>query len=250
MPHFESDGLMIHYETHGEGDPILLLHGFASNGRVNWVSTSWTQTLADAGFRAIVMDHRGHGESDKPHDPDAYSSLLMAEDARRLLDHLGIDRADVMGYSMGARVAAFLAIRHPQRVRSLILSGMAANLLKGVRDSDVIANALEAESLQDITSPKGRAFRQFAERVGGDLKALAACMRAGRVPVDPEALGKLSMPILVTVGSRDEIAGPPEPLLRHMPRATAHVIPGRDHMNAVGDRNHKKAVVEFLKSRP
>ncbi len=250
MPHFESDGLMIHYETHGEGDPILLLHGFASNGRVNWVSTSWTQTLADAGFRAIVMDHRGHGESDKPHDPDAYSAPLMAEDARRLLDHLGIDRADVMGYSMGARVAAFLAIRHPQRVRSLILSGMAANLLKGLRDSDEIADALEAESLQDITSPKGRAFRQFAERVGGDLKALAACMRAGRVPVDPEALGKLSMPILVIVGSRDEIAGPPEPLLRHMPRATAHVIPGRDHMNAVGDRNHKKAVVEFLKSRP
>ncbi len=250
MPHFESDGLKIHYEIHGEGDPVLLLHGFASNGRVNWVSTSWTKALADAGFRAIVMDHRGHGESDKPHDPEAYSAPLMAEDARRLLDHLGIGKADVMGYSMGARVAAFLAIRHPQRVRSLVLSGMAANLLKGVKDSDEIADALEADSPEEIRSPKGRAFRQFAERVGGDLKALAACMRAGRVPVDPDALRALPMPVLVTVGSRDEIAGPPEPLLRHMPQATAFVIPGRDHMNAVGDRNHKQAVVEFLRSRP
>jgi len=250
MPHFESDGLRIHYEIHGEGDPVLLLHGFASNGRVNWVSTSWTKRLSDAGFQAIVMDHRGHGESDKPHDPAAYSAPLMAEDARRLLDHLGIERADVMGYSMGARVAAFLAIAHPRRVRSLILSGMAANLLKGVRDSDEIADALEAESVDRVMSPKGRAFRQFAERVGGDLKALAACMRAGRVPVDPEALRGLPMPVLITVGERDEIAGPPEPLLRHMPRAGVFVIPGRDHMNAVGDRSHKAAVVEFLRSRP
>ncbi len=250
MPHFNSDGLRIHYEIHGAGDPVLLLHGFASNGRVNWVSTSWTKTLADAGFQAIVMDHRGHGQSDKPHDPEAYSTPLMAEDARRLLDHLGIGQADVMGYSMGARVAAFLAIHHPQRVRSLILSGMAANLLKGVEDSDEIADALEAESVQDVPSPKGRAFRQFAERVGGDLRALTACMRAGRVPVDADALGKLPIPVLVTVGSRDEIAGPPEPLLQHMPQATAFVIPGRDHMNAVGDRSHKQAVVEFLRSRP
>ncbi len=250
MPDFDSAGLRIHYEIFGDGPPVVLLHGFASSGRVNWVSTSWTKTLADAGFRTIVMDHRGHGKSEKPHDPRAYSAPLMAEDARRLLDHLGIDRAAVMGYSMGARAVAFLAIAHPERVRALILSGMAANLLTGVGDSDAIADALEAPDAQDVTSPKARGFRLFAERVGNDLKALAACMRAGRTPVDEEALRTLSMPVLIAVGSRDDIAGPAQPLAQHIPHARVVVLEGRDHMNAVGDKGHKAAVVDFLKATP
>ncbi len=250
MPDFDSGGVRIHYETFGAGPPVLLLHGFASSGRVNWVSTSWTKTLSDAGFRVIVMDHRGHGKSEKLHDERAYSAPLMAEDARRLLDHLGIERAAVMGYSMGARAAAFLAIAHPRRVRALILSGMAANLLTGVGDSDVIADALEAPDAQDVTSPRARGFRLFAERVGNDLKALAACMRAGRTPVGEEALRNLSMPVLIAVGSRDDIAGPARPLARHIPHAQVVVLDGRDHMNAVGDRTHKAAVVDFLKAIP
>ena len=250
MPFFDSDGVKIHYEVFGEGEPVLLLHGFASNGRVNWVSTSWTKTLTEAGRQVIVMDHRGHGESEKLYRPEDYSAPLMAEDARRLLDHLGIERADVMGYSMGARVGAFLAIKHPERVRALILAGMAASLLKGVADSDTIADALEAQSIGEIESPKARGFRKFTERVGGDLKALAACMRAGRAPVDPGDLEQLPMPVLITVGSRDDIAGPPEPLAAHIPHAQVAVLPGRDHMNAVGDKGHKQAVVEFLKTRP
>ena len=250
MPHFDSGGVKIHFEEYGKGDPVLLLHGFASNGRINWVSTSWTKTLAEAGRRVIVMDHRGHGKSEKLHDPDDYSALLMAEDARRLLDHLGIARADVMGYSMGARAAAFLAIRHPDRVRALILAGMAASLLTGVAESDAIADALEAENAEDIASPRARGFRMFAQRAGGDLKALAACMRAGRTPVDPKDLEKLPMPVLITVGSRDDIAGPPEPLAAHIPHARVAVLPGKDHMNAVGDKGHKQAVLDFLKTRP
>ena len=247
MPFFDSDGVRIHYEIFGEGEPVLLLHGFASNLRVNWVSTTWTGFLADHGFMVVAMDHRGHGESEKLYDPALYRTSIMAEDARRLLDHLGIVSAAVMGYSMGARVAAFLAVNHPQRVGALVLAGMAGNLLHGVKDAEAIAAALEAADPSRIESPKARAFRQFAEKTGSDLKALAACMRAGREPLLPEDLSLLTMPVLITVGERDEIAGPPEPLARLIPQAEVVVLPGRDHMNAVGDRRHKEAVLDFLK---
>ncbi|WP_051929295.1 alpha/beta fold hydrolase [Thermopetrobacter sp. TC1] len=254
MPDFISDGVRIHYEVFAPDDsapekrryPVLLLHGFASNGRVNWVSTSWTDALTRAGFEVIVPDHRGHGKSEKLYDPACYRAKAMAADARRLLDHLGVRKAHVMGYSMGARVAAFLAIAHPDRVRSLILAGMAGNLLRGVGGAEDIAAALEAEDPAVISSERARAFRQFAERTGSDLKALAACMRAGRDPVPPEALAALDMPVLITVGEKDGIAGPPEPLQAVMPQAQVVVLPGRDHMNAVGDKRHKQAVLAFL----
>ena len=246
MPFFDSAGVRIHYEIHGAGPPVLLLHGFASNGRVNWVSTGWTETIAGAGCTAVVMDLRGHGRSDRPHDAVAYGAVTMAEDAARLLDHLGVDVAVVMGYSLGARVAAFLAIRHPRRVRALILAGMAANLLRGLDDAAEIAAALEAENINAVRGQKARAFRQFAERTGSDLKALAACMRAGREPVPAAALAELSMPVLITVGDKDAIAGPPEPLAAVIPGAEVVVLPGRDHMNAVGDAGHKRAVTDFL----
>ncbi len=254
MPDFVSDSVRIHYDIYAPDAslqkerryPILLLHGFASNGRVNWVSTSWTDTLTKAGFAVIVPDHRGHGRSEKLYDPACYRATAMAEDARRLLDHLGVSKAHVMGYSMGARVAAFLAIGHPSRVCSLILAGMAGNLLRGVGRAEEIAEALEASDPTSILSEHGRAFRQFAERTGSDLKALAACMRAGRDPVPPQALAALEMPVLVTVGEKDAIAGSPDPLRAVMPKAQVVVLPGRDHMNAVGDKRHKQAVLAFL----
>jgi pimeloyl-ACP methyl ester carboxylesterase len=248
MPFFDSDGVRIHFETFGQGRPVLLLHGFASNLRVNWVSTSWTDWLTRNGYMVIAMDHRGYGESEKLHDPACYRTSLMAEDARRLLDHLGIVTAAVMGYSMGARVAAFLATGHGERVAGLVLAGMAGNLLRGVENAEDIARALEAESIEAVRSPRARAFRQFAEKTGSDLKALAACMRAGREPLSPEALRMLHMPVLITVGEEDTIAGPPEPLARLIPHARVVVLPGRDHMNAVGDRRHKEAVLDFLSS--
>src|SRR5215208_3237134 len=106
---FDSDGIPIAFSDEGKGEPILLIHGFASNARVNWVSTSWTRALLEAGRRVIALDNRGHGGSGKPHDPRAYGTPTMAEDARCLLDYRGVLRADVMGYSMGARITAFLA---------------------------------------------------------------------------------------------------------------------------------------------
>lgn len=246
MPSFNSDGVEIAYRDVGNGSPVILIHGFGSNIDVNWGDTGWISTLVNAGHRVIALDNRGHGASAKLYDKSEYAAPLMAEDARRLLDHLGIVNADVMGYSMGARIAAFLAIAHPARVRRLVLAGLAANMIEGVPGGEAIAQALEVDSIADVTGAEPRAFRKFAEQTRSDLKALAACMRSAREKIDREALAEIRSPVLVVAGELDDIAGPVAPLVEAIPNAKGVVLPRRNHMNAVGDREYKAAVVEFL----
>src|SRR5580704_17546187 len=124
MQRFRHGDVEIAFLDEGEGEPIVLVHGFASTAAVNWVHPGWFTTLKGAGRRVIALDNRGHGASGKPYDPAAYHSALMAADVRALLDHLGVGRADVMGYSMGARITAFLALQDPERVRSAIFGGL------------------------------------------------------------------------------------------------------------------------------
>jgi pimeloyl-ACP methyl ester carboxylesterase len=111
MQSFNSEGVELAYVEEGEGDPILLIHGFASNIAANWRDAGWIRTLTEAGRRVIALDNRGHGHSEKLYDPSLYGAPAMAEDARRLLDHLGIARADVMGYSMGPASPRFCCLR-------------------------------------------------------------------------------------------------------------------------------------------
>ena len=246
MHKFNSDSVEIAFDDVGQGEPVLLIHGFASNGRVNWVDTGWVKTLVDGGFRAITMDNRGHGESEKLYNPDLYSAAEMAEDARRLLDHLEIPRAHVMGYSMGARIAAFLTIAHPSRMGAAVFAGLASRMITGVGGGPEIAKALEAASLLDVTDVSARTFRVFAEQTRGDLKALAACIRSSRVKITVEMLATIKTPVLVVVGEKDDVAGEIGPLLAAIPGATGVTLPRRNHMNAVGDRQYKEAVLTFL----
>ena len=188
--------------------------------------------------------------STKLYEPAAYHSSLMAEDVRALLDHLGLGRADVMGYSMGARITAFLALAHPERVRSAVLGGLGIRLVDGVGLPETVAQALEAPALADVSDPTGYMFRAFAEQTRSDLGALAACMRGSRQTLSPSEVGRIAVPVLVAVGSKDPVAGSPEQLAALIPGARALIIPGRDHMLAVGDRAFKTGVLEFLAQRP
>lgn len=254
MQFFDHQGVRLAYidlapET-GRGEPILLVHGFASTHAVNWVNTAWTRTLLGAGRRVIAFDNRGHGRSDKPYEPEAYHAGVMAGDARALLDHLGIPRADVMGYSMGARITAHLALAHPDRVRSALLGGLGIHLVEGVGLPIGIADAMEAPSLADLTDPMQRMFRAFAEQTGSDLRALAACIRGSRQVLAPEEVRRIAMPVLVSVGSADAVAGAGRPLADLLPNGRFNDIPGRDHNLAVGDKAHKAGVLAFLDERP
>jgi pimeloyl-ACP methyl ester carboxylesterase len=247
---FNAGPVELAYLDEGDGEPIVLVHGFASNKEVNWVHPGWVATLTRAGRRAIALDNRGHGASTKLYDPALYHTDLMADDIRALLDHLGVARADVMGYSMGARNTAFLARAHGERVRSAILGGLGIRLIEGVGLPESIAYALEAPSIDDVADPQGRVFRIFADQTKSDRLALAACIRGSRQLLSASDAAQIAVPMLIAVGTKDEIAGSPHELAALVPGARALDIPGRDHMLSVGDRVFKEAVLAFLAGRP
>lgn len=249
MPTFQSDGLTLSYQVFGHGKPVLCIHGFASSGKVNWIDTGWVETLTGAGYQAIVLDNRGHGHSEKPHDPEAYYPSDMARDAVALLDHIGVQRAAVLGYSMGARIAAFMAFEHEERVACAIFGGMGMNLINGLSDGNDIIAGLTAPSLESLTHPTARQFRIFADHTKSDRQALAACMETSRQPMARADVRRIGVPVLVAVGEADEMAGSPEPLAELIPEAEALVIPKRDHMRATGDKVFRAAALEFLSSK-
>src|SRR5712692_908733 len=233
---FDSDGVRLHYELNGpgRGTPIVVVHGFASDYRLNWVGTKWQETLTGEGFRVIGLDCRGHGHSDKPHDLDAYRVEVMAEDVRRLLDDLDVDVADYLGYSMGARIGLELVVDHPGRVRRAVLGGIGT---AGAIDSaDAIARALLRDEPTD--DPVAQTFYKFASaRPTNDLRALAACIAGLRPNEDPERLAAIQTPILIVAGDRDDIArGAPE-LVELIPTAHLVTILGRDHLGTVPARD-------------
>ncbi len=246
MPQFTNDGAEIAFFDQGAGEPIVLVHGFASNKEVNWILPNWVATLTGAGRRVIALDNRGHGASSKLYEPAAYHMDKMAGDVRALLDHLGLSRADVMGYSMGARIAALLALSDSERVRSAVLGGLGVRLVEAGGVPESIAEGLEAPTLAEVTDPTARQFRAFAEQTRSDLRALAACLRGSRQTLSRAEVGRIAVPVLVAVGSKDPIAGSPEELAALIPGARALVIPGRDHMLAVGDKAFKAGVLGFL----
>jgi pimeloyl-ACP methyl ester carboxylesterase len=250
MQFFHHDGFDLAFIDQGEGEPVLLIHGFGSSHIVNWVTPGWVKTLTEAGYRAIAFDNRGHGASSKSYEPEDYRAQKMAGDAAALLDHLGIPRAHVMGYSMGARIAAFMALDYPSKVATLILGGLGEGMVKGVGDWDPIADALLAEDPSSITHPRGKMFRTFADQTRSDRLALAACIRTSRDLIGAEEVAGIYQPTLVAVGTTDDIAGSPSKLAELMPHGEAFAIEGRDHMLSVGDRTFKKRALAFLREHP
>ncbi len=250
MPTFHHGAVEIAFLDEGNGEPIILIHGFASNKEVNWVNPGWVATLTRANRRVIALDNRGHGRSSKLYDPAQYHTSIMASDVVALMDHLKLRRADVMGYSMGARITAYLAHDYASRVRLAILGGFGFNVVEGAGLPETIADALEAKDISEVTDSRGRQFRSFAEQTKSDLPALAACIRGSRQKLTREQAAAIRVPVLVAVGTKDDIAGAPEKLAALIPDARALPIPERDHMLAVGDRVYKTGVLDFLAQRP
>src|SRR5438874_13671512 len=242
---FDSDGVRLHYEVDGpeRGLPLVAVHGFASDYRLNWVGSRWQETLTNAGFRVVGLDCRGHGHSDKPHEEAAYAVDIMARDVVRLLDELDIPSAAYLGYSMGARIGLEVVLDFPERITRAVLGGIGA---AGAIDSaGAIAHALRAGEPTD--DPIAQTFYRFASsRPINDLQALASCITGLRPDADPQRLSSITTPILVVVGEKDTIArGAPE-LVELIPTARLVTIPGRDHMSAVPAREFKQAALELL----
>ena len=253
MPEAILNGVSIAYDDLAPpGRPertILLLHGFASNRSEGWKRTGWYQALGRRGFRVIAMDQRGHGESMKSHDPADYGREAMAADAIALLDHLGVGRPEVFGYSMGTRTALQIAIDAPQRVNNLILGGIGGKLFEPrppSADGETIAIAMAAEDPATLKNEFLKSFRQFADEQGEDRQALAAFSEAFSAPLDQDAMRRLDMPVLVVAGEGDDLAGDPEALARMFPHGHGVTLRGCDHFSAIPHGALKATVFDFL----
>ncbi len=250
MATFESGGLPLAYDDiggPGEGRPIILVHGFTSNRKENWQRLGWYGAFERRRIRMIAMDCRGHGESAKPHDSARYGRENMAGDILALMDHLDIERAHIMGFSMGSRLALAAALKAPHRFATLTLGGAGEKLFEKREMADnPMADAMEAVDPETITEPMLKSFRQFADDQGEDRLALAALTRAKDEPFTKEELAKLDVPVLVVAGARDELAGDPEGLAKVFPDGRAVTLPGCDHFSAIPHALFKATVFDFL----
>jgi pimeloyl-ACP methyl ester carboxylesterase len=246
---FDSGGVKINYDVGGSGNPVFFVHGFASNYRVNWENTGWFKTCIAHGRRVVALDLRGHGKSEKPLSPPDYHPGIMGGDIIRLMDHLGIAAADLIGYSMGAWICSHLMISFPKRVNAVVLGGIGDNLLVFSDRSERIAGALTTPFPDAITEPFLKTLRQFSELLGNDARALAACTRGVYAPGIPE-FSQAERPVLLITGELDEVAGQPNRLAELIPGAEMKIVPACDHLTALTHRAFKEEVLGFLSRHP
>lgn len=246
MEDFKSDGVRIHYYLEGpaEGAPTLLVHGFCSNFQVNWVGSRWVETLTRAGRRVIGLDNRGHGRSEKPHDPDRYGQR-MVEDVANLIGHLGLERVDYVGYSMGSQIGLRLLAAHPALVNRVVLGGIGMNVTTPFRAADAIARRLRGDETEQGAA--ATMFYNFAVAVpGNDLEALACCITSRNTPFGEAQLAAITTPVLVAVGGADPIARDAHRLAELIPGSEHFEVAGRDHATAVPSRAIKERALEFF----
>lgn len=248
MQKFSNFGVEIAFITAGNpiNPAILLIHGFGSTHANNWVEPGWVDFLVEAGFFVVLFDNRGHGQSQKLYQASDYDVDKMAQDAFALMEFLDIGQFDVLGYSMGARISAYLAFQYPKAVRRLILGGLGDNIITGTPEVEEIAAGLLAEKLADVDDKIGRMFRIFADHTGSDRKALAACILSPRRVMTRAEVKQIRQPVLVAIGSVDDVAGDGEVLANLLDDGEFLVIPKRDHMRATGDKVFKQGVAKFL----
>lgn len=249
MPHFENDGVKIHYEIEGEGPDLMMIHGFAASIEFNWRMPRWIDVLKSEN-RLILIDCRGHGKSDKPTDPSQYG-VKMFDDIPKLMDHLSIERANFFGYSMGSMLTLAMLLTKPEKVNSAILGGFILPPPGDDQTADRSKAVVEAFEKGEVENEVGKAFRAFAESTGADLGALAAVMKASgniqkELMAGGEGLKSISVPVMTVTGSDEFLPGDPTTLAKIVPKACHFQIQGRDHLTVVGDPKFHMVVKAFL----
>ncbi len=248
---FTNVGLTLSYLDNRQASdkpPVVMLHGFTASAQLNWVDNGWMAELTRRGRRVIALDARGHGHSDKPYDSDYYPSNIMMEDSIALLAQLGFEQADFVGYSMGARMSAFAAIKYPQRVRKLLLGGMGVHLMTGFGCPQPVAEALLAPDLSAIKNRNARRFRRLAERGGNDLTALAHCILSSRQKVTADDLARIESKTLIVVGKDDDIGGSASALAPYITNSQAIEVPDCNHFDALFYAPFINAGVAFIEA--
>jgi pimeloyl-ACP methyl ester carboxylesterase len=259
-PYFDSNGVKIHYVVQGnpDGEPVLLIHGFTTN-----IGGQWSPVIKALvkDYKVIAFDCRGHGGSEKPHDPKKYG-LEMVKDAVRLLDHLKIDKAHVVGYSMGGDLALRLVALYPERVRTAVVGGKGFPRPGRERLMSAMADALEqgegfgplilALTPKDQPRPTPQQIKVInaVMLARNDPKALAAVLRGGvntkGMTLSPEQVKRIKAPMLALIGERDPLRPEVDELEKLLPEMKVIVIAKADHITAFGRDEFVNGIKAFL----
>jgi pimeloyl-ACP methyl ester carboxylesterase len=250
VPTFGRDGIELHYEIHGAGEPVVLLHGFTSLGST-WERNGWVELLLTHGFQPIAMDARSHGLSSHVFDPAACATDVLAGDVVELLDQLAIPAASVIGFSMGGGIALELALTSPSRVKKLVIGGVGDAAINDLHKAAEVAAIAEAFSNPNVEVPRGSPpdlLRKNAEGAGNDLLALLPFLQSGGWPGGLRSIRRLSMPSLVIVAEDDEYMAATDALLTRLKPTQILRLHGKGHHQVMRDDEVKQSALVFLRS--
>jgi pimeloyl-ACP methyl ester carboxylesterase len=237
------DGTQLAYRELGQGPAVVLIHGYFSNGYVNWVRYGHATAIADRGFRVILPDLRGHGESATPHDPAAYPPDVLADDGFALIEHLGLTDYTLGGYSLGGRTVLRMLARGATPDRAVVAGMGLDGVLDATGRNGHFRRILTNLGTFDRRSPEGKA-EAFLRSTGADPVATLHLLDAN-VDTPREVLAKIDAPVLVLAGTEDDDNGPAEALAAALPRGQAARVPG-NHMSAVAQPDLGRAIAGFL----
>ncbi|GHD43963.1 alpha/beta hydrolase [Mycetocola manganoxydans] len=228
------------------GQPVVLVHGFASGALLNWHLAGWTRVLSRAGYRVLAIDQRGHGASGKPHTPDAYTMPLLVDDLLDVLDTFLIDEALFVGYSLGARVGWQACLDLPGRITRAVLGG--------IPDGDPLTRFRVDEAWASIETgvpPTDKLTAAYVTMAGGipgnDLPALISLVEGMRGGAQPDPENPPRQPVLFATGTEDSILEKSRTLAESAPNGTFFEIPGRNHFNAPTSKDFRQAALAFLR---
>lgn len=244
--------MRIHYDVVGDGHPLVLVHGWGASATRNWVELGWVEALAPL-RRLVLMDSRGHGRSERPRAQEAYGYAAMGDDVLQVMDELGIPRADLLGYSMGAFIGVSLLGHHRERFSSMVLGGIGDETAESASLCLRIAEWLRADDERDITDPLGQAYRRYVDsdpendREALAISALQMWPEGYPLELGGEGLAAVDIPVLVVDGADDHpYVDSVDRLVNAIQGAELLTIPGADHHTVPGDPRFKRAVIEFL----
>jgi pimeloyl-ACP methyl ester carboxylesterase len=247
VPFAVSEGARIHWEEEGQGPPVVLIHGFSETAHSIWVAGGWVAALAGSGRRCVRFDLRGHGQSDRPHAPDAYSAARLVADVEAVVAAARAAPCDVIGFSLGGEIALrYLMTYGRTRVRrAAIVSLGRAFLRPRARSTAISIEALRADDPSGM-HPTAQKFRARLAGRGLDLLAGAALLEGDRRPPEPGELERIDLPVLFVSGERETLVGDAAPLAERVPGSRLVRIAGADHDGAVFAPESRAAVLEFL----
>jgi pimeloyl-ACP methyl ester carboxylesterase len=254
LPSFQNADIRLHFEVRGDGRPLVFLHGGTVDFRANYAAFGWPEKFMARGFQVVGLDFRGHGQSDKPHDPRAYGTANVAGDVIALLDHLRLDHVDLVAYSIGTAMALHLLQAIPARLGRVALVATGDGLIglpphEFSRVLPALAVVADRSAYPEDLPKHAAAYWNFIEATGGDRPALKAFAEARYPPLSVADARSIPHPVLVVSGDSDRVLGRGPRLAGALGNARYLEVAGADHFSLAADVTVQEAVADFLKAQ-